>query len=1130
MAKKGEKKVEEPVFTGKATTTKKSVGTIRTRIIRSFAVLAVIMVVFTVLTLNELNKISRVNAYIDNTINPTKVHLQSLNEMVNRSSIFLQVYMTFENNNHKVEGDYRQKRANIWSNEIQQIYDTLAVYEQKWQNLDMKLRYLNLQTTLKKLENSQILIEDVIAKRSNDIYNLENIENLAKTQDEDLLASQSDSREDAFSKRVLPLINQVHSEVLELQGIQNRELELKHNEIDYFWSLFWFLFVGLGIILFFITLYLIRNLSQKILNNIYQLRGYVRMIRRGDFPKYIRPLNDETSEIVEELRLVTHHLQKTKEFSLGIAKGNLESKLDAFEQHSEMGDAFEQMQEGLRQIAIKDQERQWVNEGLTKFNSIVRESKEIQMLADNVVTALVKYLGANQGGIFILNDKEFDTPCMELTSVYAYDRKRFLERRIHLGQGLAGQSWQEKDAVCLQEVPEGYTLVNSGLGGASPRSILVIPMIVNEDDVVGIIELASFQIFKEYEIEFVKKLAENIGANVTTLKNNEEAQTLLNEAQQTAEKLKRKEEESALSLQELTSTQDEMKKSQAELTGQLTAINATLATAEFDMRGVITNANDIFLEMFDYSIYDIRGSHHSIFVDPTEIDKPRYKKFWLELQEGLPQTEEFKRITKDGKEIWLNASYTPVKDIKGRPYKIIELAIEITEQKQLSMDFKGEIEAINKTNAVVEYDVEGYILSANNIFLQLMGYRLNEIKGKHHSVLVDTKDPATVQYLQDWKKLTRGKSLAGEFQYINKAGEKIWIRSSYNPILDLNGQPYKILNFAQDINDVKTYETELKQNTSILQKQKTELEQNQLALTGQMTAINTALATAEFDMEGTILEVNNIFLDALKYNIYELKGQTDTLVLEKESADKATYQKFWSELRRGIPQIGEFKRVAKDGKAVWLNATFTPVKDITGVPYKVIQLGTVVTQQKVQNMDYEGQMAAINKSNVVIEFDMKGYVLHANQIFLDLMQYNLVELINKNHNIFVDDFIKTSEDYKILWDKLFNGEYVSGRFRRTKKDGSEVWFRGTYNPIFDLNGQPYKIVKFAQDITDVKYFEVKARQNTRKLKKRSEELLRANKSIEEIRMTDQAKIEEKEREIAQLKTKIEELSKNNGHN
>jgi PAS domain S-box-containing protein len=1123
MAKKGENKEITDI-------TPKNTSTIKRRIIKSFTILAVIMVVFTAITLNELNKISKINAYIDNTINPTKVHLHSLNEMINRSSIFLQVYMIFENNNQKVEGDYKQKRANIWDKEIKQIYDTLAVYEQQWQNLDMKLKYLNLQTTLKKLENSQLLIEEVIAKRSDDIYNSNDIKSLLNDQNEVLLSQQSNSREDAFSKRVLPLISQVHSEILELQGIQNRELEVKHAQIDYFWSTFWMLFVILGVVLFAITLYLIRDLSQKILRNIYQLRDYVRQLRKGELPKYIKSFDDETSDIVEELKLVTYHLQKTKDFSLQIAEGNLESKVDAFEQRSEMGEAFEQMQEGLKQIAIKDQERKWVNEGLTKFNSIVRESKQIQSLADDVISNLVKYLNANQGGIFVLNDKDYETPCMELTSVYAFDRKRFLKRQIYLGQGLAGQSWQEKDAVYLQEVPSGYTLVNSGLGSADPRSILVIPMIVNEDDVVGIIELASFHLFKDYEIEFVKKLAENIGASVTTLKNNQEAQLLLNEAQETAQKLKKKEEESASSLQELVTTQEEMKKSQAELTGQMTAINTTLATAEFDMQGTILNANNLFLEMFGYSIYDIRDNHHSIFVDPKEVDKPRYKKFWLELQEGLPQTEEFKRITKDGREIWLNASYTPVKDVKGRPYKVIELAVDITEQKKLSMDFKGELEAINKTNAVVEYDIEGYITHANNIFLQLMGYRLNEIKGKHHSVLVDTKDPVTVQYLQDWKTLTRGKSLSGEFQYINKAGEKVWVRSSYNPILDLNGQPYKILNFAQDVNDVKTYEAELKENASVLQNQKTELEQNQLALTGQMTAINTALATAEFDMDGKILEVNNIFLDALKYNVYELKDQKDTILLEDGAEDLATYKKFWSELRRGIPQIGEFRRVAKDGNSVWLNATFTPVKDITGVPYKVIQLATVITQQKVQNMDYEGQMSAINKSNLVIEFDMKGYILHANQRFLDLMQYKLVELVNKNHNIFVDDFTKTSDDYKTLWDKLFNGEYVSGRFRRIKKDGTEIWFSGTYNPIFDLNGEPYKIVKFAQDITEVKYFEVKARQNTRKLKKRTDELLKANQAIEENRMKDQARIEEKEDEIAKLKAKIEELSRNNGHN
>ena len=229
MAKKGEKKKE-----AKASKARKI--TIRRRIITSFAVLGAILMVFTFITLNELGKISRINTYINSTINPTKVHLQSLNEMVNRSSIYLQIYMVFENNNQKVEGDYKQKRALIWSKDIQNLYDTLRVYERKWQNMEMKLKYLNLQTSLKKLENSQLLVEDVIAKKSDNIYNLENLENLEKAQNEDLSSPQANSREDAFSKRVLPLITQVRNEIIELQSIQNQELDQQHAEINRLWS------------------------------------------------------------------------------------------------------------------------------------------------------------------------------------------------------------------------------------------------------------------------------------------------------------------------------------------------------------------------------------------------------------------------------------------------------------------------------------------------------------------------------------------------------------------------------------------------------------------------------------------------------------------------------------------------------------------------------------------------------------------------------------------------------------------------------------------------------------------------------------------------------------------------------
>lgn len=229
------------------------------------------------------------------------------------------------------------------------------------------------------------------------------------------------------------------------------------------------------------------------------------------------------------------------------------------------------------------------------------------------------------------------------------------------------------------------------------------------------------------------------------------------------------------------------------------ALNRSQAVIEFNMDGTIITANENFLGALGYELGEIQGKHHSMFVDSAEKDSAAYADFWTSLKEGTFQAAEYKRITKDGSEIWIQASYNPIMGTNGKPAKVIKYATDITAQKLQNADFQGQIDAIGKSQAVIEFNMDGTIITANPNFLGAIGYELEEIKGQHHSMFVDPAEKDSPEYAAFWKTLNDGTFQAAEYKRIAKGGEEIWIQASYNPIFDVNGRPFKVVKYATDI-------------------------------------------------------------------------------------------------------------------------------------------------------------------------------------------------------------------------------------------------------------------------------------------------------------------------------------------
>ncbi len=236
-----------------------------------------------------------------------------------------------------------------------------------------------------------------------------------------------------------------------------------------------------------------------------------------------------------------------------------------------------------------------------------------------------------------------------------------------------------------------------------------------------------------------------------------------------------------------------------EATALLRAIDRSQGLIEFKPDGEIISANDLFLDCMGYTMDEIRGKHHRLFVDPAFAASKEYSDFWEELRRGESLTAEYMRLAKGGREVWLQATYHPVLGAKGQIEKVIKLATDVTEQRLARANDAAKIAAMEKSMAVIEFNTDGAILRANDIFLDLMGYQLHEIQGKHHRIFVEADFAASKDYAEFWTDLARGNFHRGRFERITKSGNSVWLEATYSPVLDLRGRLIKVVKFAYDI-------------------------------------------------------------------------------------------------------------------------------------------------------------------------------------------------------------------------------------------------------------------------------------------------------------------------------------------
>lgn len=482
---------------------------------------------------------------------------------------------------------------------------------------------------------------------------------------------------------------------------------------------------------------------------------------------------------------------------------------------------------------------------------------------------------------------------------------------------------------------------------------------------------------------------------------------------------------------------------QDEAKAMLEAVSRVQAVIEFELDGTIRTANENFLAVAGYSLDEIQGQHHRMFCDADYAASDAYKDFWLQLAMGQPTTGEFRRLGKGGKEVWINASYNPIFGADGKPYKVVKFATDVTAQK--------EAEVINLRRKTGFENSSVAMMTVDRDFV------VKDVNQATTALLSDNRDV----FASAWPNFDPANIVGTCIDQFHRHPAH-----QRNLLSDPANLPFKTditlgdLKFALNVDgifdDDGSYVGNLLEWADVTQTRMN---------AGVLAALDRSQAVIEFKPDGTILNANENFLAVTGYDLDDIQGQKHRLFVEEDYGKSQEYKEFWKELASGETKSGEFNRFGKNGDEIWIQATYNPIFDDNGDVFKVVKFASDITEEKQRTAEQDGKMAAISRAQAVIEFQLDGTILTANENFLATVGYSLEEIRGQHHRMFCEHDYAQSPDYSAFWAQLAAGELSTGNYKRIGKGGKEIWINASYNPVFDAHGQPYKVVKFATDIT-----------------------------------------------------------------
>lgn len=581
---------------------------------------------------------------------------------------------------------------------------------------------------------------------------------------------------------------------------------------------------------------------------------------------------------------------------------------------SKLGHSLMSVNDSMYELKQLESRNNWKIEGLAKFAELLREDYEdLASHGFKIISEIVHYTESNHGVLYVKYSGG-DGNYLQLVGAYAPSHEEIEHKTIYEGEGLVGQCLIEKEPVILKHIPDDYINVTSGLGEYHPQNIIILPLL-SDGEIYGVVELASFKAFPEYKETFLIELSDSIASAIRSIQTNENTNKLLKDSQILTNELQTREEEMRQNMEELAATQEDMERNQIQLKSLFNAIDETLSMVEFDSNGKLINANEQFLKSIKkeedvighYSLNKLLGNSNN----PNEI--------WSKLLDKKTVSGEYE-LGHNGNSVWIDATFTPVLNNNDQFEKVLMLSKEITAEKKLELEniknqieLKSHMDAINKTIASCEYDMGGSLVDANQIFLGITGYSLDEIKGKHHFDLIPESEKKKPQTELMWGSLQNAQFFAGEFKVMSKTGKEMILDGTYNPILDSTGKPYKVMMFAQFT---------------------TNLKEKHIDLTGSVNALKNSLPILETNADLTFKNANKLYFEKFGGSRRELRGKGVEELMD--SSSHGALNRKLENIKNNQYEVIKLKMKNAKGEIEKIKVTLNPVMDLENKLNKIV--------------------------------------------------------------------------------------------------------------------------------------------------------------------------------------------------
>lgn len=570
-------------------------------------------------------------------------------------------------------------------------------------------------------------------------------------------------------------------------------------------------------------------------------------VAKGNFNASLKQKVDRTlSPLVRSFQRVVNNFKNATHFAINIGEGKLDTKFDKIGTEDLLGAALLDMRSRIKGINQAEEERRRQGKIRAELGDLLRhyQRSDLRTLCDAFIGKLIQRLDLNQGGLFIIRQESNTETYLELISAYAYNKKKFIEKKVSVRQGLLGQCLIEKNSIYLEEIPKNYVYITSGLGEAVPAALLLTPIRTNEK-ILGVLEVASFHSISPPNIQLVELLCERLGGIIANIQTNEQTKKYLEETTRINAELLHKEEIMRINAEELSKTKEELsirlivQQEESNLMRYiLEAINKTNAAVEFDFDGNIISANDMYLRVMGYKKEELIGNNERILLSHDEVNSQRYKLLWESLESGTHITGEYRRVSKSGKEVWLNGTYNPIFDIHGKPTKVIQFAQFTTEEKEKDLDFASKISALNQAVPVLEIDLDCNIKTVNQLFANLVKYKRNQLMRKNLREFIQSQ----ADFEEKWQKVKEGEIQSMTLVIMAEDSSLIFLFANFSPIKNLAGKIHKVQVVMVDLTEQKEMEIELLNKQAAMKDALEKLEIAQIELRNRELELERLLA------------------------------------------------------------------------------------------------------------------------------------------------------------------------------------------------------------------------------------------------------------------------------------------------